>query len=295
MRAENIALYWEKSVANHVTCLLCPHACTLKPSQAGLCRVRVNRDGVLYTANYAKIISYGYDPVEKKPIRHFMPGSMVFSIGTFGCNFGCTFCQNHELVYFEGDSDGMSDDQVIRMAERQGSIGIAYTYNEPTVWYEYVLHLCQLAHARGLKNILVTNGFINEAPLRQLLPYIDAMNIDLKAMHEGFYKAYCKGSLEPVMKTIAIAAQHTHVEVSHLMIDTLNADLEETEALSRFLASIDPEFPLHLSRYFPNHQMDLPMTQASTLRRAAVVARKHLKHVYIGNISYAELEGLEEL
>jgi pyruvate formate lyase activating enzyme len=178
----------------------------------------------------------------------------------------------------------MEDASIIELAIQNGSIGIAYTYNEPIIWYEYVRHMSEYAHSKGLVNVMVTNGYINEAPMRALLPYIDAMNIDLKAMTNTFYREICGGSLEPVLKTIALCAKHTHVEITNLMIDTLNSDKEAFIDLIDFVASVDDNIPLHISRYFPNHLMTLPPTEIETLRNARDLARAKLKNVYVGNV-----------
>ena len=298
MASEIEALYYVKMEDDSVICQLCPHYCHIQVSATGRCRARKNIGGVLYALNYGKVLACAYDPIEKKPLKNFMPGSMIFSIGTFGCNFDCDFCQNHDLVKAIRSSqidDGFVDEAwVLSMAEREGSIGVAYTYNEPTIWYEYVYHMSQRVHAKGLKNVLVTNGFINEAPLKALLPYMDAMNIDLKASHESFYERFCGGRLEPVLSTIALAAQHTHVEVTTLVIDTLNSDPAEIEAIAKAISEIDPNIPLHLSRYFPNYRMTLPPTEAMTLKKAFEAAKRHLKYVYMGNISQVELMMLED-
>ncbi len=280
---DKVAMYWRLEENGSVLCELCPHYCKIKSGQRGLCKVRYNAEGVLYSANYGKIVSYAYDPIEKKPLNYFCPGTTIFSIGTFGCNLTCKFCQNHELVAFDGPVAAANDDQVLELASQNGSIGIAFTYNEPTVWYEYVLDMSKKAHVLGLKTVLVTNGYINESPLLELLPYIDAMNIDLKSMTDGFYKAICGGTLSPVLKTIETCAKQTHVEVTNLLIDGLNANHDELEAMCSWLASIDPNIPLHISRYFPAYLLDVPKTRLETLEIARNIAEKYLKNVSIGN------------
>lgn len=282
------AMYQQKEESRKVRCLLCPHHCSISPGNVGRCRVRENVDGILYTKNYGKVISYAYDPIEKKPLYHFYPGSTIFSIGTFGCNLACDFCQNAELVYYDEETDEISDEYIIELARRKNSIGIAYTYNESTIWYEYVLHIAKLAHKAGLKNVLVTNGYINQEPLRELLPYIDAMNIDLKSMEPSFYQEICKGSLEPVLNTIALSSQSTHVEVTTLVIGGENSDLSNIEAVAQKIASIDPAIPLHLSRYHPAYKMKLPPTPLDMLVQAVEIAKKHLKYVYMGNVLGAD-------
>lgn len=281
--SKHVAQYWRPLSNQWVQCELCPHYCMISNGSTGKCRTRKNESGVLYSLNYGQVISYAYDPIEKKPLKNFQPGKSIFSIGTYGCNLTCQFCQNHELVQMQGLYPEFEDSEILEMATRNGSIGIAYTYNEPIVWYEYVKHISERASALGLVNVMVTNGYINEEPMRALLPYIDAMNIDLKAMTNAFYGEICGGSLEPVLKTIALCAEHTHVEITNLMIDSLNSDFETFKVLVDFIASVDVNIPLHISRYFPNHLLTLPPTEIETLKIARDVARKKLKHVYVGN------------
>lgn len=283
MIPETTALYWIPQANDVVKCELCPHECVIPPNHYGRCHTRQNRDGKLMVTNYARVVSYAYDPIEKKPIHHYRKGSMIFSIGTYGCNLTCDFCQNHDLVHFDGNVTPVSDNVLLKLAKDQGSIGIAYTYNEPTVWYEYVLHMSKKAKAEGLDNILVTNGFINEKPMLELLPYIDAMNIDLKAISSDYYQNICGGDLDPVLKTIERCASQTHVEITTLLIDGLNTSAEELEALCQWIAKISPDIPLHLNRYFPNYKMTLPKTRLETLEMARDIAKKHLKNVHIGN------------
>ena len=192
------------------------------------------------------------------------------------------------MVYYDDEAPEISDEDILAVARRQNSIGIAYTYNESTIWYEYVLHLAQLTHKAGLKNILVTNGYINQEPLRQLLPYIDAMNIDLKSMEASFYKEICKGSLEPVLTTIELSNQHTHVEVTTLVIEGENSTLSNMEAVAQKIASIDRTIPLHLSRYHPAYKMKHPPTAIETLVQAVDISKKYLDYVYMGNVPGAD-------
>jgi len=282
------AMYQQKEENHHVKCLLCPHHCSIGLGNVGRCRVRINVDGTLYTQNYGKVVSHAYDPIEKKPLYHFYPGSSIFSIGTFGCNLACDFCQNSELVYYNGQVAEVSDEDILAAARRKNSIGIAYTYNESTIWYEYVLHVAKLAHEAGLENILVTNGYINQEPLRELLPYIDAMNIDLKSMEASFYKTICKGSLEPVLHTIEVSSQYTHVEVTTLVIEGENSKFSNIEAVAQKIASINKAIPLHLSRYHPAYKMKIPPTPIETLIQAVDISKKYLDYVYMGNVLGAD-------
>lgn len=278
------AMYYKKIDKNYVSCRLCPHFCTIAEGDIGKCRVRKNIDGTLYSLNYGKISSYGYDNIEKKPLFHFSPGSIVFSIGSFGCNLACDFCQNHEIVYESSYAGEIDDEGLIALAGKNDSIGIAFTYNEPIIWYEYMLDIAKKTHKLGLKNIMVTNGYINEEALREILPYIDAMNIDLKAMDDSFYKNICSASLEPVLKAIEIASKTTHVEVTNLLIEGANSELYEIEELGKKIASIDKTIPLHINRYFPAYKMTLPATTIHALVKSKEILKQYLDYVYIGNV-----------
>lgn len=268
----------------YVYCTLCPHFCRLKDGQKGMCGVRQSMAGKLYTLNFNRVTAYNFDPIEKKPLYHFYPGSTIFSFGSYGCNLGCDFCQNWQIVTDYSIFTEVSAEELIQLGSSHSSIGIAYTYNEPIIFYELVLETSKRAKEAGLKNVLVTNGYMNPAPLEQLLPYIDAMNIDLKAMADSYYKELCKGSLDPVLKTIRQAAAKTHVEITTLVIDGKNSSSDEMERLSRFIADIDPDIPLHLSRYHPSFRMKDPPTSVETLIRLRDIALKNLKYVYIGNV-----------
>lgn len=278
------ARYYEKLKDRRVECHLCPHNCRLAEGQQGICRVRENREGRLISLNYGKQSSYAYDPIEKKPLYHFYPGREIFSIGSYGCNLHCDFCQNWQIAHGRAMTMEIEDQDILLLSQAKNSIGIAYTYNEPTVSYEYILHMAKLIRARGLKNVLVTNGYINEEPLRELLPYIDGMNIDLKAMDDRFYRRICKGSLDPVLRTIEIAAKHTHVEVTSLLIDGVNSSDKEIGELSKWLARISPDIPFHISRFFPAYKMEGSETSYETMIRAKEIAEEYLSYVYIGNV-----------
>ncbi|CAK7087077.1 AmmeMemoRadiSam system radical SAM enzyme [Tissierella sp.] len=278
------AMYYKKGDNKDVYCVLCPHYCKIRDGNAGKCKVRKNIDGTLYTLNYGKVTSYSYDPIEKKPLYHFYPGTSIFSVGSFGCNLGCDFCQNWEIVYEESLMMDISEDEIITLSKAKDSIGIAYTYNEPSIWFEYVLDISKKIKEESLKNVMVTNGYINEEPLRELLPYVDAMNIDLKSIEDSFYKSICKGSIDPVIRTIEIASKDIHVEVTTMLIDGENASFDEIRRLAQRIAEVDPSIPLHLSRYFPAYKMKLPSTNIETLIQAKNIAKKFLDYVYIGNV-----------
>ncbi len=282
------AMYYDIIETDKVHCYLCPHNCIIKPGMLGACRARKNIGGRLYSLNYGKVTSVALDPIEKKPLYRFYPGSLILSAGTFGCNLKCSFCQNWTIAHEEADTRDITPSWLVEQAELlkdRGNIGIAYTYNEPSIWYEFVYETAGLAKKKGLANVLVTNGFISKQPLRELLPFIDAMNIDVKSYTNEFYKNICKANLENVKETVETAAGACHVEVTTLVIPGLNDSTEEIGEIARWLASISPEIPLHLSRFFPNYKMqDRPPTPKDTLYRARDEARKYLKHVYLGNI-----------
>ena len=279
------AKYWE-TTKNGLSCKLCPHRCLIATGRTGRCRVRQNENGELLSLNYGKITSIALDPIEKKPLFHFYPGKMILSAGTWGCNFQCSFCQNWELSQGDPTSVYTNPDRLAELAVQQGpkNIGVAYTYSEPAVWFEYVVDAATAVKRRGLKNVLVTNGFINPEPLEELLPLIDAINIDVKAFRAPFYQEVCKGELEAVKKTVETAAGRCHVEVTTLVISGLNDGEDEIRDLVRWLASINPQIPLHFSRYFPRYQMEQPETPAETLFQIRDFARQYLEHVYLGNI-----------
>ena len=272
-----------------VTCELCFHHCRLEGGQTGFCRARACRGGAIVPLNYGKLTSLALDPIEKKPLRRFHPGSMVLSVGSFGCNLRCPFCQNHEI--------SMSGDRELETAEVSpetlagkalelrpyGNIGVAYTYNEPLIGYEYVRDCAALVHERGLVNVLVTNGTIEEAPWRGLLPLIDAANIDLKGFTPEWY-GRLGGDLETVKRSIALAAERCHVEVTTLLIPGENDSEEEIRSLAQWLVSVDRDIPLHLSRFFPRYRMtDKPPTTVERVYRLASAAGEYLSFVYTGN------------
>ena len=278
------ARFYKKEPVMKVRCVLCPHRCLLGNNKTGICKVRYNKDGVLYTKVYGELTSYAMDPMEKKPLYNFYPGTQIFSIGTWGCNFKCTFCQNWQISQQQVATEHFEKEDIVEIALQNKSIGVAYTYNEPFIWYEFVYDTAKLAREKGLKNVLVTNGFVSEEPLKEMLPLIDAMNVDLKAGNENFYREVCGGQLAPVQRTIKTAHEAgVHVELTTLVIPTLN-DKEDIDIITDWVAEISPEIPLHFSRYFPQYKMNIDPTEIETLKRAYDTARKKLKYVYIGNV-----------
>ncbi len=286
------ALYYSKLENKKVRCELCPWNCELLPQQTGICKVRTNDNGKLFSLVYNKVAAFGIDPIEKKPLYHFYPGKNILSIGEVGCNLQCSFCQNHRISQcFASDFKGFqkkSSKKIVKEALKTwNNIGIAYTYNEPFTFYEFVLDTAKSAQQNGLKNVVVSNGYINQKPLDELLPYIDAFNIDLKAFSETFYRNHTKGKLEPVLQSIKTIAQNkVHLEITNLIIPDLNDDEEEFTALVKWIAAVTGDkTPLHLSRYFPQHKMQHPPTPIKKLEMLYEIAKKHLQYVYIGNVS----------
>jgi pyruvate formate lyase activating enzyme len=277
------ARFYERQ-GDKLRCLLCPHYCEISDGQTGLCGVRQNTAGVLYANSYGKISSRAIDPIEKKPLYHFYPESKILSIGSCGCNMRCSFCQNHEISQKKAQTEFISPEQLTEIAKSTANnLGVAFTYNEPLIGFEYLLDALPLLREAGLKTVLVTNGMINPEPLREILLYIDAMNIDLKAFSAGFYKKH-GGDFETVKHSIELSSQAVHIEVTTLIIPGENDSEEETEALTRWLSGISPEIPLHLSRYFPRYKYSKPPTDISKLERLANIAKQRLKRVYIGNV-----------
>lgn len=283
-----LAKYFNKIEDSKVFCHLCPHNCVIKPDGLGVCRVRKNINGELYSMNYGKVASIALDPIEKKPLYMFRPGSMIMSVGTFGCNLKCSFCQNWNIAHQDAKTVEVSTDELVEKAielKDRGNIGIAYTYNEPSIWYEYVYDAAKLAKGNNLVNVLVTNGYITREPLLELLPFIDTMNIDVKGYTASFYADICKGRLDNVKQTVELSAKKCHVEITTLVIPGLNDSIEEIARMSQWIASISPDIPLHLSRFFPNYKMnDKPPTSVETLVKARDKASEYLEHVFLGNI-----------
>jgi pyruvate formate lyase activating enzyme len=286
------ALFYTKLENQTVRCDLCPWYCRLKPGQTGNCKVRENIGGTLVTHVYGKVAAFGIDPIEKKPLYHFSPGKNILSIGEVGCNLHCTFCQNHRIsqclaTEFTGFHEITARNLVQKALKIPENIGIAYTYNEPFTFFEFLLETAQLTHENGMKNVVVSNGYINPEPLKTLLPRIDAFNIDLKAFSENFYNRQTKGKLAPVLQTLkSIAESRKHLEITMLVIPELNDDETDFEAMTRWIATeLGNEVPLHLSRYFPQHEMHRPPTPVETLESLFDLAKKHLHHVYLGNVN----------
>ena len=291
MTQELVECRYYESAEDYAQCQLCPWHCRIRPGKIGRCHVRENVDGVLRSLNYAEVTSVAMDPVEKKPLYHFYPGSDILSLGTFGCNLSCIFCQNWTISQGRPPTQHLAPQQALELAEqwraKAGNIGIAYTYNEPIIWYEYVYDTARLVQEAGMHNVLVTNGIIEEEPLRELLPYVGAMNVDIKAWHDDFYRKLCGGEAWPARRTVEIAVERCHVEITVLIIPGYNDSDEELTMVFDWAASVREDMPVHLSRYHPSHKLDAPPTPAQTLQHAYELAQQRLKHVYVGNIELA--------
>jgi len=278
------AIYYEKLKESKVRCNLCFHRCILSPGKTGLCRGRKNIDGALYAINYGKTTSLGFDPIEKKPLYHFLPGIEILSIAPNGCNLQCPFCQNAEISQMEIPTRDITVKDLLTLCNRYHSRGVAYTYSEPLIWYEFLLDAGKALKDAGLKNVLVTNGIIEREPLIELLPLIDAMNIDLKSIREDFYKNIVKGDLASVQRTIKMAHEKCHIELTNLLITDVNDSDKDIEALIDWVANLDRAIPLHFSRYFPHYRMHNLPTPKERLEFAYRKAKEKLDYVYVGNI-----------
>ncbi|MBO4498427.1 MAG: AmmeMemoRadiSam system radical SAM enzyme [Lachnospiraceae bacterium] len=279
-------------------CEVCFRHCLIQEGKTGVCGARTCKDGTVVAANYGRISSAALDPVEKKPLRMFRPGKKVLSIGSFGCNLRCPFCQNSEISWSDEaltlmwEADTYTPEEVVNRAARlvsAGNIGVAYTYNEPLVGYEFVRDTAKLAHEAGLENVLVTNGTASATVFNEIAPYIDAMNIDLKAFTDGFYRDLIDGDLAMVKDFIESAAGSCHVELTTLIIPSYNDSEEEIDALSSWVAELEiktgKKIPLHITRFFPRfHMTDRPATPVADVIKLAEVASKHLEYVFTGNI-----------
>ena len=279
-------MFYEK-VKDKVHCFLCPHNCVIENGHFGKCNVRTHEDGILYTINYGEVTSAALDPIEKKPLYYFKPNSKIFSVGSFGCNFKCSFCQNYSISQYKAKSEYVTSERLVEtILTMEDNIGVAFTYNDPSIWFEYVYDTAKLLKETDPKAsvVLVTNGYFSEEPLRKILPFVDAMNIDLKSFNNDYYKNLCGGRIEAVLKAIEIAAKSCHVEITTLLVSGENDSLEEVEEIAKFLSSIDQDIPLHLSRYFPRYNLENPPTDIDFMRNAEIAARKYLNRVQLGNV-----------
>ena len=269
-------------------CKVCMHKCSLSEGQTGFCGIRTIHNGVISPDNYGYITALALDPIEKKPIKNFHPGSYILSIGSYGCNLRCPFCQNHDISQAKREDTNArktTPEQLCEIVKNEdASIGLAYTYNEPLIGYEFVRDCAKLIHEVGKYNVLVSNGEASLEVLGELLPYMDAMNIDLKGFRDEIYASY-SGDLALVKDFIKNAAPSCHVEVTSLIVPGMNDSEEDMDAQARWLASVDPDIPLHITRYFPQYKMrDRAPTSIPLMYSLADIASKYLRHVYLGNI-----------
>lgn len=293
------ALYYELYKDDIIKCTLCPHNCLIKDDEKGICSVRQNKKGKLYTLVYDKVLSAHIDPIEKKPLFHFLPGSSIFSFCTVGCNFKCDFCQNYgESQISKGNSgkiigEKINPKEIVKLAIENKCESIAMTYVEPTIFYEFAYDVCKEAQKHNVKTVFVSNGYISRGPLKKLAKYLDAINIDLKSFNNNFYKKICGAKLQPVLDSIKLYHKlGVWVELTTLIIPDENDSDDEFRQIAEFIVSIDKNIPWHVSRFHPHYKMlDKTITPFETLKRAYDIGKKvGLNHVYIGNIPINEYE-----
>ena len=288
------AMFYEPMAGNKVRCHLCNHHCKIQEGKTGICGVRQNLGGKLFSLVYGKIVAEHIDPIEKKPLFNFLPGSKAFSIGTVGCNFRCRHCQNFDISQYprkhEGEIIGRdrSPEQIVAAAKAAGCETIAYTYTEPTIFYEFAYDTAILSQKEGIKNVFVSNGYMSSETARQIGPYLDAINIDIKAFNDNFYKEICGARLKPVLQTIQLMKElGVWVEVTTLIIPGLNDEEQELRDIAHFVKSVGVEVPWHVAQFYPAYQMhDRPPTPEATIRRAREIGlAEGLRYVYGGNLS----------
>lgn len=285
------AKYFIEKPDKKVKCLLCPIECVIVSGKTGVCGVRKNIDGKLFSMVFSRPIAVHIDPIEKKPLYHFYPGSEILSIGTVGCNLSCKFCQNYDISQADGTSvlaenaDYLTPEDIINLCKKYRMSFLAFTYNEPTVFYEYMYETAELAVKNNIKTVVVSNGQINPDPLNELIKFIDAFNIDLKSYNKDFYKNICGGKLETTLETIRIISENRkHLEITFLLIESFNDNEEEFINMCKFIQSIDKNIPFHISRAFPRYKLLINTTPKVLLKKFDTIAKNYLNNVYIGNI-----------
>jgi pyruvate formate lyase activating enzyme len=287
------AMLWRGLEEGRVECFLCAHRCLIAPAKFGVCGVRENREGKLTTHVYGEVIAAHIDPIEKKPLYHFLPGTTSFSIATVGCNFRCPFCQNWQISQTGkkgkglGGGQALSPEEIVQAAKKSGCASISYTYTEPTIFFEYAYETAKLAREADLANVFVTNGFMTAEALRMVQPYLSAANVDLKAFRDETYKKVCGARLDPVLDSIRLMRElGIWIEVTTLVVPGMNDSDEELAAIARFIASVSPDVPWHISRFHPDYKYtQAPATPLETLRKAAALAKEAgLKYIYVGNV-----------
>ncbi len=280
-------ILYKKEKQGNVRCLACSHKCLISENKAGICNVRKNINGKLYLLVYGKIAAMHIDPIEKKPLYHFLPNTKTFSIGTIGCNFKCDFCQNFDISQETNIIIGQdySPEQIVDEAIKTGCKSIAYTYNEPIIFSEFIHDTAKLAKNKGLKNIMVTNGYWSNESFEYLKDLVDAVNIDLKGDNK-YYQRFCKAKLQPVLETIKLCHKHKiHIEITTLLVPNENDDEKQIEFIAKFIASVDKNIPWHISRFFPMYKMlGKEITPKASLEKANKIGKKYLKYVHLGNV-----------
>jgi pyruvate formate lyase activating enzyme len=284
-------MLWEPIADEVVHCFVCSHECKIKKWDRGICHVRQNLDGKLATLIYAEVSSMNVDPIEKKPLFHFYPGSKVFSLGSVSCNFKCEHCQNYDISFAKAGELGTTEvlpERSVQLALERNCSGIAWTYNEPTIWFEYTYDSAILAKEAGLYTVYVTNGYMTPQALETIGPYLDAANVDVKGFSKKFYNGVCRARLDPVLKTCErMHESGIHLELTYLIIPGLNDDDEQLSAFSTWAAGVDRDIPIHFSRFHPDWRMlDRPATPMETLKKARHLATQAgLRFVYLGNVA----------
>jgi pyruvate formate lyase activating enzyme len=286
------ALLYKKTADAGVECALCAHRCRISPSKRGVCGVRENRDGTLYSLVYEALVAENIDPIEKKPLFHVYPGSRSYSIAAMGCNFRCTFCQNHEISQLPRETGEIygretTPESIVNGAIQANAKTIAYTYTEPTIYFEYAFDIAKLARSRGIRNVFVTNGYMTEQTLETIGPFLDAANIDLKSFRDEFYKKYCGARLQPVLDSLKWMKAHgIWIEITTLLIPGLNDSEEELKQIAEFIGSLGTDTPWHISRFHPCYKVKTkPPTEINVIHGAVSIGKRSgLKYVYSGNI-----------
>ncbi len=286
------ALFYQKRDDGAVQCGLCSHRCLVKEGKRGICGVRENREGTLYSLVYGRCISQAIDPIEKKPLFHFLPGTQSFSVATVGCNFSCKHCQNYSISQMVHDHDTIVGDhvfphEIVKAARQYACSSISYTYTEPTIYYEYAYDIAVLAHEHNVKNVFVTNGYITPEALRHINPYLDAANVDLKSFSDDFYKKICGARLKPVLDALTVYKElGIWLEITTLIIPTYNDSDGELKNIADFIVTLGAETPWHISAYHPTYKLnDQARTSVKTLQRARVIGQDAgLRYVYEGNV-----------
>jgi len=282
----HLAEYWQGRGGGAVLCELCPQKCFIEGDKFGLCSLRLNKNGELVADGYGKLAALAIDPIEKKPLYHFKPGTQILSVGPNGCNMRCSGCQNYSMSQRRTATEYMPPDRLVDLCREKRSPGIAFTYSEPLVWFEYLRDAARVARDEGIYSVVVSNGYICPEPLVELTPYLAAANIDVKSFRPEFYKDYCGATLEPVLDTCKYLKTKVHLEITYLLIPGLNDTTEEIEELVNWIAeNLGRDTPLHISAYFPHYEMTEPATPPHRILFAKELAERELLYVYVGNVS----------